>query len=67
MDCQTTAAKKIPQMEATFHAICRSILRQPFHHTIQINYMATSKDNEFAWLNMEQTGQQGNREGPSAI
>ena len=67
IDCQTTGTKKIPQLEATFRAICGSILGQPSRRTVQINYVATSGDNEFAWLNTEATGQQGNGEGPSAI
>ena len=65
-DCQITAAKKIPQLKATFCAICRSILWQS-RCTVQINYVATSRDDKFAWVNANQTGQQGNGEGLPAI
>jgi hypothetical protein len=67
MDCATTGNKKLPQLEATFRAICGSILGQPFRRTAQINYVATSGADEFAWLNTESAGQQGNGEGPSAL
>ena len=66
IDCQTTSAKKIPPMEATFRAICGSILGQPARRTTQINYVAASGEDEFAWLGIGSTGQQGNGEGPSA-
>ena len=66
-ECHTTGNKKLPQLEATFRAICGSILGQPSRRTAQINYIATSGDNEFAWLNLEPTGQQGNGEGPPAM
>ena len=66
-DCHTTGNKKLPQLEATFRAICGSILGQPARRTAQINYIAASGDDEFAWLNLESTGQQGNGEGPSAL
>ena len=36
------------------------------HLTVLFNYIATSSTDEFAWLNMEPSGQQGNGEGPSA-
>lgn len=65
IDCQAT--KKIPTMEATFRAICGSILGQPSRRTAQVNYVSTPGDDEFAWLNRESTGQQGNGEGPSAV
>jgi hypothetical protein len=67
IDCQATGPKKIPQLEATFHAICGSILGQPFRRTTQVNYVDTARDDEFAWLNIEAAGQQGNGEGPSAL
>ena len=67
IDCQATGNKKIPQLEATFWAICGSILGQPSRHTAQVNYIAASENNEFAWLNIESTEQQGNMEGPSAL
>ena len=65
MDCQATGNKKIPQFEATFRAICGSILGQPGRRIAQINYVAG--EDEFAWLKGESTGQQGNGEGPSAM
>ena len=64
--CQATGPKKIPQLEATFRAICGSILGQPSYHAVQINYVVSQGDDEFAWLNMESATQQGNGEGPSA-
>jgi hypothetical protein len=67
VDCTATGAKRIPTLEATFRAICGSILGQPLRRTAQINYVATSGDDEFAWLNAAATGQQGNGEGPSAL
>ena len=67
IDCQTTGTKKIPQFEASFRAICGSILGQPPRRTTQINYIAAPGDDEFAWLNGGSTGQQGNGGGPSAI
>jgi hypothetical protein len=67
IDCQATGAQKIPTMEATFRAICGSILGQPSRRAAQINYVSTPGDDEFAWLNRESTGQQGNGEGPSAV
>ena len=66
IDCPTTGTKRIPPLEATFRAICGSILGQPSRRTAQMNYVATSGDDEFAWLNAASTGQQGNEEGPSA-
>jgi hypothetical protein len=67
IDCPQTGNKKIPQLEATFRAICGSILGQPSRRTAQINYVVTSGDDEFAWLNTASNGQQGNGEGPSAL
>lgn len=67
MDCPTTGNKKIPQLEATFRAICGSILGQPSRRTFQVNYVAASGADEFAWLNMESNEQQGNGEGPSVL
>ena len=46
-ECQATGAEKIPAMEASFRAICGSILGQPSHRTAQINYVSTSGDDEF--------------------
>ena len=66
IDCQTMGTKKIPSLEATFRAICGSILGQPSRRTAQINYVSTSGEDEFAWLNAEPSNQQGNGEGPSA-
>ena len=65
IDCQAT--KKIPSLEASFYAICGSILGQPSRHTTQINYVAASGGDEFAWLNMRSNEQQGNGEGSSAL
>ena len=65
IDCQTTGPKKIPQLEATFRALCGSILGQPGRHIAQINYVAG--EDEFAWLNTESTGKQGNGDGLSAM
>ena len=48
IDCQVESTKKIPALEATFRAICGSILGQPPCRTTQINYIATSGDNKFA-------------------
>ena len=67
IDCQTTGAKKIPQLEANFRAICRSILGQPSRRTAQVNYVAASGDDEFTWLNTASNESQGNGEGPSAL
>jgi hypothetical protein len=67
IDCQATGTKKIPTLEATFRAICGSILGQPSRRTAQINYVAASGDDEFAWLNSSTTERQGNGEGPSAL
>jgi hypothetical protein len=67
IDCRAIGSKKIPQLEATFRAICGSILGQPSRRTTQINYVATPGEDEFAWLNIESVGQQGNGEGPSAL
>jgi hypothetical protein len=67
IDCQATGPKKIPHLEATFRAICSAILGQPGRRTAQVNYVAASGDDEFAWLNAGSAGQQGNGEGPSAI
>jgi hypothetical protein len=66
IDCEATISKKIPPLEATFRAICGSILGQPTRRTAQINYVAASGEDEFAWLNTGAIGQQGNGEGPSA-
>ena len=66
-DCQVTGAEKIPQFEASFRAICGSILGQPPRRAAQINYVTATGDDEFAWLNGGSTGLQGNGEGPSAI
>ena len=67
LDCQATGTKKLPQLEISFRAICGSILGQPNRRPVQVNYVATSGDDEFAWLNTGSTGQQGNGEGPSAL
>ena len=67
IDCPPTGAKRIPQLEATFRAICGSILGQPSRRTAQVNYVATSGEDEFAWLNVAPSDQQGNGEGPSAL
>ena len=67
IDCQATGAEKIPQFEASFRAICGSILGQPPRRAAQINYVTATGDDEFAWLNGGSTGLQGNGEGPSAI
>ena len=67
IDCLSTGTKRIPTLEATFHAICGSILGQPSRRTTQINYVAASGDDEFAWLNTSINVQQGNGEGPSAL
>ena len=66
-DCHTTGNKKLPQLEAAFRVICGSILGQPSRRTTQINYVAAAGDDEFAWLNLESRGEQGNGEGPSAL
>ena len=66
-DCQATGTGKILQLEATFRAICGSILGQPSRRTAQINYIATPGDDEFTWLNLESAEQQGNGQGPSAL
>jgi Zinc knuckle len=66
-DCNTTGNKKLAPLESTFRSICGSILGQPSRRTAQINYIAASGNDEFAWLNLESTGQQGNGEGPSAL
>lgn len=66
-ECQGTGYKKIPQLEATFRAICGSILGQPSRRSAQVNYVATGGEDEFAWLNTETAGQQGNGEGSSAL
>ena len=55
VDCQATGPNKIPQLKATFRAICSSILGQPTRHTAQVNYVATGGDDEFTWLNVEST------------
>ena len=67
IDCQTTGSKKIPQLEATFRAICGSILGQPSRRAAQVNFVATSGDDEFAWLNGAPSEYQGNGEGPPAL
>lgn len=66
IDCQTTGSNRIPLLEANFRALCGSILGQP-RRTAQVNYVATSGDNEFAWLNVASNESQGNGEGPSAL
>jgi hypothetical protein len=66
MDCQATGPQKIPQLEFTFRAICGSILGQPYRRTAQVNFVATSEEDEFAWLTMGSSAPQGNGEGPSA-
>jgi hypothetical protein len=66
VDCQTSSTKKIPQFEATFRAICGSILGQPFRRIAQVNYIAAAEEDEFAWLNTASVGNQGNGGGPSA-
>jgi hypothetical protein len=38
--------KKIPQFEATFCAICGSILGQPSRRTAQINYVVAAGEDE---------------------
>lgn len=65
IDCQATGTQKIPQLEASFRAICGSILGQPFRRAAQVNYVSTA-GNEFAWLNQTSAEHQGNGEGPSA-
>ena len=67
VDCQLSSTKRIPLLEANFRAICGSILGQPQRRTAQINYVATSEEDEFAWLNATTSSQQGNGEGPSAL
>jgi Zinc knuckle len=67
VDCQVAGDKKIPPLEANFRAICGSILGQPPRRTAQVNYVAMSEDNEFAWLNIAPNEGQGNGEGPSAF
>ena len=67
IDCQATGTKKIPQREAAFRAICGSILGQPPRRVAQVNYVSAAGDDEFAWLNADAQGQQGNGEGPSAM
>ena len=67
MDCQTTGTKRIPLLEANFRAICGSILGQPSRRTAQMNYVAMSGEDEFAWLNTASNESQGNGEGPSAL
>ena len=67
IDCQVTGTKKIPSLEASLRAICGSILGQPSRRTAQMNYVATTGDDEFAWLNTTTNENQGNGEGPSAI
>ena len=63
----STGTKKIPSLEAALRAICGSILGQPSRRTAQMNYVATTGDDEFAWLNATTNENQGNGEGPSAI
>jgi hypothetical protein len=67
IECQAMGNRRIPTLEATFRAVCGSILGQPPRRAAQVNYVAAPGDDEFAWLNMESSGQQGNGEGPSAI
>ena len=67
IDCQATSTSKIPTLEATFRAICGSILGQPARRMAQVNYVATSGDDEFAWLNVTSNEHQGNGEGPPAL
>jgi len=66
VDCPSSGANRLPQLEATFRAICGSILGQPSRRAAQINYVVTSEDDEFAWLKATMSSQQGNGEGPSA-
>jgi hypothetical protein len=61
-DCQAPGAKRIPQREANFRAICGSILGQPQRRAVQINYLASSGEDEFAWVNTTTSSQQGNGE-----
>jgi Zinc knuckle len=67
VDCQAVDTKRLPPLEATFRAICGSILGQPSRRAIQVNFVATAGEDEFAWLNAVSSGQQGNGEGPSAL
>lgn len=67
IDCQAEATAKIPQFEANFRALCGSILGQPSRRAAQVNYVTTSREDEFAWLNMESSAPTGNGEGPSAV
>ena len=67
IDCQATDTRRLPPLEATFRAICGSILGQPSRRTVQVNFVATAGEDEFAWLNAASSGQQGNGEGPSAL
>jgi hypothetical protein len=67
IDCTATGTQKIPQLEASFRAICGSILGQPSRRTAQVNYVAASEANEFAWLNPTSAESQGNGEGPPAL
>jgi hypothetical protein len=62
-----TGTGKIPPLEASFRAICGSILGQPSRRPAQVTYVTMSGDNEFAWLNATSNEQQGNREGPPAL
>ena len=57
-ECQATGSQKIPPFEATFQAICSSILGQPGRRIAQVNYIAVPGDDEFAWLNAR-LGEQG--------
>ena len=66
-DCPMTGIRGIPPREASFRAICGSILGQPSRRVAQINYVTTSGDDEFGWLNTTSMEQQGNGEGPSAL
>ena len=66
IDCPSTGNKRVPQLEATFRAICGSILGQP-RRAVQMNYIASTGEDEFAWLNTASTGHQGNGEGPPAV
>jgi hypothetical protein len=67
IECLTASAKKIPQLEANFRAICGLVLGQPSRRTAQVNYVATTGEDEFAWLNTASNESQGNGEGSSGL
>ena len=67
IDCQVTGNGKIPMLEATFHAICGSILGQPSRRAVQVNYVTTTGDDEYTWLNAASNKHQGNGEGLPAL